>query len=208
MNLLPFSAKALRTGEQPISYLVQQAVENPGVISLAAGLVDGESLPAAEVAATLAELFADPAAARAALQYGTTAGHAPLRQLLLEHVARLDRVAPAELGVTADDVVVTTGSQQLLYMLGEVLLDPGDLVITEAPSYLVNHGILTSQGATVLAVPTDAEGLVTDALAGLLTRLESAGELGRVKMIYVCDYFQNPTGRTLSPPRRRHLVEL
>jgi 2-aminoadipate transaminase len=203
-----FSARAERTEEPPISYFMQQAVENPRLISLAAGLVDYESLPAAQVAAALADLLGRPEAAQAALQYGTTQGHAPLREKLLARTAGLDGLSPREMALTVEDVVVTTGSQQLLYLLGELLFDPGDLVITEAPSYFVYQGTLTSLGAGILTVPTDDEGMNTDALAELLNRLERSGELERLRLIYVCDYYQNPSGRSLSLPRRRHLLDL
>jgi 2-aminoadipate transaminase len=187
---------------------MQQAVENPHLISLAAGLVDYETLPAREVAEAFAAILGRPRTAQAALQYGTTQGYGPLRERLLERTAALDGVTPAELSLTADDVVITTGSQQLLYLVSELLLDPGDLVITEAPSYFVYQGTLNSQGVRTLAVPMDEHGMNTDALAELLARLEQTGELERLRLIYACDYFQNPSGLTLSLPRRQHLVEL
>jgi 2-aminoadipate transaminase len=208
MNTVHLSRRALRTADQPISYFMQQAVENPRLISLAAGLVDAESLPGAEVMSTMDELLSRPATAQAALQYGTTQGLLSLREKLLARTTALDSMKPSELSLTVDDVVVTTGSQQLLYLLGELLLDPGDIVITEAPSYFVYQGTLNSLGARTLAVPMDCEGLNTDALADLLARLERSGELERVRMIYVTDYFQNPSGLTLSLPRRRRLLEL
>lgn len=203
-----FSQRAQRTGDQPISYFMQQAVENPNIISLAAGLVDAASLPASEVAEAVASLLCRPETARAALQYGTTPGYAPLRQKLLERTLQLDGVRPDEVALTADDVVITTGSQQLLYLLGELLLDPGDLVITEAPSYFVFQGTLASLGAQTLSVPMDDDGMDVDALERLLLRLERTGELERLRLIYVVDYFQNPSGLTLSLPRRQRLVEL
>src|SRR5262249_15697725 len=87
-------------------------------------------------------------------------------------------------------------------------LDPGDLVITEAPSYFVYQGTLLSQGVRTLSVPMDDHGMEMDALEELLQRLDRNGELDRLRMIYVCDYFQNPSGRTLSLPRRHRLLEL
>ena len=205
---LQFSTRAYQTGDAPISYFMQQAVENPHLISLAAGLVDPESLPADEVRAVVADLLADPRIAKAALQYGTTHGYAPLREKLYRNLLSLDQLKPSDAAFNADDIVVTTGSQQLLYLLGELLLDPGDIVITEAPSYFVYHGILDSLGIRTLTVPMDDEGMNTDALAELLARLESSGELPKVKLIYTVDYFQNPTGLTLSLARRPQLVEL
>jgi 2-aminoadipate transaminase len=210
MKSVPFtlSQRANQTPEQPISYFVQQAVQNANVISLAAGLVDPESLPADEVRAALDEILSDPRSAQAALQYGTTQGYAPLREKILAYLLALDGAGAQDLSVTVDDVVVTTGSQQLLYLLGELLLDPGDIVITEAPSYFVYHGILSSLGLRVLAVPMDEQGMLTEALEELLSRLNRSGELGRVRLIYTVDYFQNPTGLSLSLPRRQHLFEL
>jgi 2-aminoadipate transaminase len=209
MNV-PFhiSERATRTHEQPISYFMQQAVENPNLISLAAGLVDAASLPAAEIRAEMDDMLQEPATAQAALQYGTTQGYAPLREKILARALTLDAVKARELSLDSDDVVVTTGSQQLLYMIGELLLDPGDIVITEAPSYFVYHGNLTSLGVRTLQVPMDEQGMDTNLLEDLLTRLEKSGELDRVKLIYTIDYFQNPTGLTLSMLRREHLMKL
>jgi 2-aminoadipate transaminase len=133
---------------------------------------------------------------------------APLREKVLAHAAALDGLTPADLSVTTSNVVLTTGSEQLLYLLGEVLLDPGDIVITEAPSYFVYHGLLSAFGVRTLEVPMDESGMRTDLLEELLIRLENSGELERVKVVYTVDYFQNPTGLTLSLARRRHLMEL
>src|SRR5205823_10564697 len=137
-----------------------------------------------------------PATARAALQYGSTQGLPALREKVLAHVCLADSVSPGDVSLTAADVVITTGSQQLLYLLGEVLFDPGDIVITEAPSYFVYHSLLQSKGARVLTVPMDDRGMDVDALESLLERLDRTGELERVKLIYTVDYFQNPTGLT------------
>jgi 2-aminoadipate transaminase len=155
---------------------MQQAVENPNLISLAAGLVDTASLPAAEVAEALAVILGQPQRAQAALQYGTTQGYAPLREKLLARTTALDGVTAGELSLTAEEVVVTTGSQQLLYLLSELLFDPGDIVITEAPSYFVYQGTLNSAGVRTLAVPMDDHGMNTDALAELLAHLERTGK--------------------------------
>ena len=84
---LRLSEQAQRTTEQPISHFMKQAIETPGLISLAAGLVDEPSLPTAEIAQAVAEVFADPATAKAALQYGTTQGLAALRQAILARYA-------------------------------------------------------------------------------------------------------------------------
>jgi 2-aminoadipate transaminase len=205
---LSLSDRSRRTADSPISYFIQKALENPGLISLAAGLVDESAFPAADVGAAVAALMSDPAAARAALQYGSTQGLAPLREKLLHHVCAADGVAPADVNLTADDVLLTTGSQQMLYLLGEALFDQGDVVITEAPSYFVYHSALASFGAKVLSVPMDDGGMNLDALEALLARLARTGELKRLKLIYTVDYFQNPTGLTLAADRRPRLLDL
>ncbi len=202
------SQRSHQTADQPISYFMQQAVENPHLISLAAGLVDPISLPGSQIEAAIHDILSEPEAAQAALQYGTTHGYAPLRDTLLQRTCALDGVSPIDLSLSASNVVVTTGSQQFLYLISEVLINPGDIVITEAPSYFVYHGTLASLGAKVLSVPMDEDGMQTDALAELLGRLEHTGELDRLRMIYTVDYFQNPSGLTLSYPRRQHLMEL
>ena len=202
------SGKSQRTTDSPITYFIQKALENPALISFAAGLVDEGSFPIAEVGASAAAIAGDQSLARSALQYGSTQGLPGLCEQVLRHVTSADGVNPRDLNLTPADVVITTGSQQLLYLLGELFVDPGDIVITEAPSYFVYHSLLQSHGAHVLTVPMDEHGMRLDALETLLARLESSGELARVKLIYTVDYFQNPTGLTLSAERRPRLVEL
>ena len=203
-----FSAKAGRTAESPINYLMRTALEKPGLISLAAGFVDDETLPVAQMRRLTGEVLGDVSAGRAALQYGLSIGLLQLRQAILDHVCRLDEVTPQQLAVTAENVVVGSGSQQLLYIVSDVLLDPGDIVITPWPSYFVYTAALMSLGAEVRAVDMDADGMRTEALAETLAELKRSGELGRVKILYVCDYYQNPTGISLSAPRRRELLEI
>ncbi len=203
-----YSAKAQRTGEAPISYLIAVAKANPGLINFAAGLVDPVTLPAAETMAITQKLLSDPARARDVLQYGTTVGHAPLREAIVRHLEQLDGVPASAMSITPDNVILTTGSQQALYMLADVLVDPGDIVIVEAPSYFVYAGALATFGARIMAVPMDRDGMVVEELDKLLHRLESHGQLDRVKAIYCQSYFQNPTGLTLSLERRPRVVEI
>lgn len=204
----PLSQRARRTTEQPIAYLMVQAVSNPGLISLAAGLVDYDSLPVPESAELLGAMLADPAMGKVALQYGTTQGLADLRRAMLEHVAALDGVSPTELDLSPDDVVITTGSQQLLFVLTDLLVDPGDIVITEWPSYFVYTGTLESAGAEVRAVDIDEDGMIPEKLEAVLGDIADEGRLNRVKIVYTCDYHQNPTGITLSAERRPALLDI
>jgi 2-aminoadipate transaminase len=205
---LSFSAKALRTPEQPISYLMAAAVANPNLVNFAAGLVDAATLPVDETRKIVGHLMADPDRARGALQYDTTLGLLPLRQACLKHLEKLEGKPAAGMSLTEKDVLITTGSQQALYLIAETLLDPGDIVIVEAPSYFVYTGTLAACGAQAYAVPITDAGMDVDAVDQLLGRLEREGKLSRVKFIYCQSYYQNPTGQTLAADRRPKLYEI
>ncbi len=194
--------------KQPISFLMEQAVQNPSVISLAAGLVDQTTLPDAEVRTACEALLADPALARQALQYGTTQGADRLRKQLVCHLAELEHCPAERLAIASDQLILTTGSQQLLSLVGEVLLDPEDVVLVAAPTYFAYLGTLNGLGARSIPVASDADGMRTDALESELQKLAHAGELHRVKMIYVVSYYENPTGISLSLERRQEIVEI
>lgn len=194
--------------EQAISFLMQQAVENPQVISLAAGLVDFRTLPVAETLAGVTELMAEDDCARHALQYGTTPGADQVRQTILQHFARQERCTVRELGVDVGQVVLTTGSQQLLSLVCEVLLDPGDICLVTDPTYFVFIGNLNGVDAEAIGIASDENGMQTDALEATLRRLDGEGRLDRVKLIYVVSYYDNPRGVSLSAERRREVVEI
>jgi 2-aminoadipate transaminase len=209
-NPLPLnlSAKARRTQDSPINALIAAKLANAELVNFAAGLVDEGTLPVEEVAGITRRIFHDPRHGRRALQYGTTLGLRPLREKLVAHLEHLDGKHAGELGVSANDVLVSTGSQQALYLIADVLLDVGDIVITANPSYFVFTGALQSLGARVLAVPMDDAGMDVDAVERLLEELRAKGELGRVKFVYCTSFFDNPTGLSLSTPRRKRLVEI
>jgi 2-aminoadipate transaminase len=194
--------------KQPISFLMQQAVQNPQVISLAAGLVDQTTLPVPEMRSACTALLADEAVARQALQYGTTPGSERLRSHLLQYLAELEGCAAVDLGVNPDQLILTTGSQQLLSLVAEVLLDPGDIVLVAAPTYFAFLGILNGVGACTIPIPADADGMCLDALDSKLQKISEAGELPRVKLIYVVSWYENPTGVSLSAARREKIVTI
>lgn len=205
---LALSAKALRTVEPPISDLMARALQTPGLISFAAGLVDEETLPAAAARTVCRRVLATPACARAALQYGTTLGLKPLREALVEHIAGLEGRSARSMNLSADQILLTTGSQQSLYLVADTLVNPGDIVIAARPSYFVFTGVLSSLGARVLTVPMDDRGMIVSEVDRLLAKLSRTGELARVKFIYCTSYYQNPTGLTLSLSRRRELLAI
>jgi 2-aminoadipate transaminase len=205
---LALSAKARRTGEQPISFLMAAVIADPKLINLAAGLVDPLTLPVEATQKITQEILSNVNHGRAALQYDTTNGLAGLRKAAVNHLAKLDHKTPGQLGIGPEDVVITTGSQQALYLLGDVLIDPGDIVIAANPCYFVYTGTLMSLGATVMTVPMQDEGMDVEAVEVLLKNLQKQGRLEKVKLIYTTSYFQNPTGLTLSLERRKRLVEI
>jgi 2-aminoadipate transaminase len=156
----------------------------------------------------LEALWSNPNRARAALQYGTTIGHPPLRQAILDRTLQADGRTAAELRLSADQVVISAGSNQLLHLVTDTLLDPGDIVLCGAPSYFVYMGTLVNLGARAVGVEVDDRGMVPEALEEELGRLEVAGELDRVKAVYITTYYDNPTGVTTAADRRPRLIEI
>jgi 2-aminoadipate transaminase len=207
---LPLSLSTRRNwaAEQSISYLMQQGLANRNVISLAAGFVDEETLPTRLVQNAMQGILAERTSGQRALQYGSTGGNVELQAQLLSHLARLEHCEVSELGIDQDQVIVTAGSQQLLNHVAEVLLNPGDICLVSAPTYFVFLGTLNGVGARTIAVESDENGMKMDALETTLGELEAAGELPRVKLIYLVSSFENPSGVTLADERRRAAVDL
>lgn len=191
-----------------ISFLMQQAVENPGVLSLAAGLVDPASLPVQTTQQAAERLFADDRRTRQALQYGTTTGADRLRKPLARLLQRLEAEAGSECTVSPGDLLLTTGSQQFLSLTAEVLFDPGDICLVSAPTYFVMLGVLDGVGVRAIPVPADDEGMRMDALEKTLSEIAARGELNRVKLIYLVSNYENPSGVSLSVERREEAVAI
>ena len=163
------------------------------MVSLAAGFVDQETLPVEATREALDAVWSDPARARAALQYGTTIGHKPLRAALLARLSAADGAAAVR-KPAVEQVVITAGSNQLLHLVADTLLDPGDIVLAAAPSYFVFMAALANVGARTIGVAADEQGIVPEALEEELARRAKAGELARVKAIYLVSYYDNPRG--------------
>jgi len=201
------SKRAKMAAGQPISALMTQALENADLLSLAAGFVDEATLPTTVVRQACAEIMADQRAARAALQYGSTPGIPKLRSMLLERFLG-EQSVPVANAPSVDQVVVTAGSNQLLHLIVESLLDPGDIVLCTEPTYFVFLGILANVGGRGQGVATDEHGMIPDSLDEQLKRIDAAGELGHVKAIYLVPYFDNPQGITTTPDRLARIVEI
>lgn len=167
----------------------------PQVISFAGGLPAAELFPAAEIAEAARRVLLEHGAR--ALQYSTTEGHPPLRAFVAE---RMNRLWGTDYG--SDEVMITTGSQQALDLVGKLLLDDGDEVLCESPTYLGAISAWNVFRPRWVEVPTDDEGMDVAALARLLDSCR------RPKLIYVIPNFQNPSGRTWSLSRRRRLAAL
>ena len=172
--------------------------ERPEVISLAGGLPDTSTFPAETLAAVMARVAAD-ASARA-LQYGPTEGMRATR----ETIARVMAAEGAR--VDPDEVIVTTGGQQVIDLVCKTLIDPGDVIVAEGPTYPGAVPTFSSYQADVVQIAMDADGMRIDELEETLERLEREGRTP--KFIYTVPTFQNPAGVTLSLPRRRRLVEI
>jgi len=195
-------------GETIASALMARTLGQPELVSLAAGFVDHESLPVDSVRQALETVWADPDCARASLQYGTTAGYPPLREAILDRTLAADREIPRDTPPSLDQVVITAGSNQLLYLVSDALLDPGDVVLCGAPSYFVYLGTLMNLGARAVGVEVDKFGMIPEAIEQQFEQLQHAGELSRVKAIYLTTYFDNPTGITVSGRRRGQILEV
>jgi 2-aminoadipate transaminase len=170
----------------------------PEVISLAGGLPDTSTFPPSSFAAQMTRIAHESSAE--ALQYGPTEGFEETKDCILEVMAA-EGMAPDR-----DDLLVTTGAQQAMDLVAKTLLDPGDPVICEAPTYPGAVPTFCAYEADVIQVATDDEGMRVDELEEVLARLAREGR--RPKFIYSIPSFQNPAGVTLSADRRRRLVEL
>lgn len=170
----------------------------PEVISLAGGLPDTSTFPAGTFAAQMTRIAQESTAE--ALQYGPTEGFSATVECILE-VMGAEGMAP-----DPEDVIVTTGGQQAIDLVCKTLLDPGDAVVCEAPTYPGAVSVFSSYQADVVQIECDEEGMRIPELEAELGRLDAAGR--RPKFLYSVPSFQNPAGVTLSLERRRRLVEL
>jgi len=170
----------------------------PEVVSLAGGMPSLTALPMDAVADTVAHMLRTQGLT--ALQYGSGQGDPTLREQILEVMA-LEGIS-----AHADDIVVTTGSQQALDLVTRIFIDPGDVVLAEAPSYVGALGVFAAYQAQVAHVASDDDGLVPQALEERILGLKVAGK--RIKFLYTVPNFHNPAGTTMSLARRPQIVEI
>jgi 2-aminoadipate transaminase len=186
-----YAQRTQRMGSSAIRELLK-LTEKPNIISFAGGLPAPEVFPIKEFSEACERVLRDHGSQ--ALQYSTTEGYLPLREMIARHTARYN------FNVNPENVLITSGSQQALDLLGKILINPGDRILVESPTYLGALQAWNAYGAEYVSVPIDDDGMITD-------ELEESLRTGP-KFIYVLPNFQNPTGVTLSLERRRQLIHL
>jgi 2-aminoadipate transaminase len=170
----------------------------PEVISLAGGLPDTSTFPPATFAA-VAQRIASESCAKA-LQYGPTEGLEETKDCIAEVMGAED------MRVDSEDVLVTTGGQQVIDLVTKTLIDPGDVVVAEGPTYPGAASVFTAYQADLVQIDMDSDGMRVDLLEETLDQLDREGR--RPEFIYTVPSFQNPAGVTMSAPRRKRLVEV
>lgn len=177
---------------------ILKLVQKPEVISLAGGLPDPATFPAEEIREIVNNILSNNSAQ--ALQYSTTEGLPGLRKSILDYLSTD--------GIKGDleNIIISSGSQQGLDLVGKLFLSPGDVAIVELPSYLAALAAFRSYGGELTGIPMDEEGMKMDLLEEKLIQLKDEGK--KVKFIYTISNFQNPAGVTMSLPRRKKILEI
>ena len=192
-----FAARA--AGMQPSEIRALFAVASrPEIVSLAGGMPNLSALPMKMMASVVNDLILNNGAE--ALQYGSGQGHPKLREQICEMMALEGIRAHPE------DVVVTTGSQQALDLISRIFIDPSDVVLVEAPSYVGALGTFHQYQASVVHVAMDDDGLIPDALRDAIKTTRAAGR--KIKFLYLIPNYQNPTGVSLPADRRTEILDI
>ncbi len=186
-----YAHRTQKMGSSVIRELLK-LTEQPDIISFGGGLPAPEVFPVKEFQEACNQVLTDHGAQ--ALQYSTTEGYLPLREMIARHNARFS------VKVNAENIMITSGSQQALDFIGRLFVNRGDYIVVESPTYLGALQAWNAYGAQYISVRTDEHGMIVD-------ELEAALRIGP-KFIYILPNFQNPSGSTLSLERRRKLVEL
>ena len=198
-----YSALGDRVRDPVIVQLMKTALSRPGMLSLAAGFTDNAVLPAGLVLREV-ERLTDRAGLPEYLQYGINPGRPGLR----EQVAQFLSTYPGEdnLNLDPEQVIITNGSQQALYLSVQVLCDPGDVILVERPSYFVFLEMLKGLGVEAVSIPAREDGSMDiEGLRGMLSGFTERGEQGRLKAIYCIGYFANPSSRCVPEADKRQL---
>ena len=190
---LPFAQRLNNVETSAIRELFK-LLGKPGIISFAGGFPDSAMFDVAGIGQAVNQALADEPGG--ALQYGATEGYEPLRAQLAAFMQ-----AKGAQGVAPDQLIVTTGSQQALDLLGKTLVDPGSKVIVEGPTFLATIQCFRLYGGDLVSAPIDGEGVKVDELEALI-------QTHRPKFVYLIPTFGNPSGAMLSLERRKRVLEL
>jgi 2-aminoadipate transaminase len=185
-----------RSVESVITKLMADKLANPHMLSLAAGFTDNRVLPEDMIRNAVERLTA--VGGKTHLQYGMNRGRPGLRQRVVELLSSY----PGEKGLVElkeENILITNGSQQGLYILVQMLCNPGDLVLVESPSYFVFLELLEGLGVKAVSIPSKPDGSVDfDALRELIDSLKASGEIDSLKLVYMMGAFANPSTRCVS----------
>ena len=192
-----FASRAAHMKPSEIRSLFAVA-SRPEIVSLAGGMPNLSAFPMSMMAETVQKLILTNGAE--ALQYGSGQGHPKLREQICEVMA-LEGIR-----ANPDDVLVTTGSQQALDLISRIFIDPGDVVLAEAPSYVGALGTFHQYEASVVHVETDEFGLVPQGLRDAILTLRAAGR--KIKFLYMIPNYQNPSGVLLTAQRRTEILSI
>ena len=192
-----FSERARHLRASDVRELLK-LLQNPEMISFAGGLPNPESFPSEIIREIANDVLAENAGK--ALQYGITEGYLPLREALAE------RMRGKGMDVTTDNVATVSGSQQVIDLMGKVFIDPGDVIVVSAPTYLTALTGFSVYDARFETVPIDSENMRMDLFEEKLEQLTKEGV--RPKIVYALPNFQNPAGVTMPEKSRRRLVDL
>lgn len=192
--MFKFSKRVPADGTDAVGAILKAAAD-PKIISFAGGLPAPELFPVEGMKEATDKVYAEHG--QQALQYGAAKGVTELRELILKRVKEKENV-----DAKLENVMVTTGSEQAIDLVGKAFINPGDTVLVEEPTYLCALDVFRSYGANFVSVPMDDDGMKMDALEeALKAHPETA-------LVYTVPNFQNPTGRTMPAERRKKFAEL
>ena len=178
-----------------IREILKIVAANPSIISLSTGSPSSEAIPVEQIHEISEKIFRERGIE--SLQYSVTEGYAPLREITKQRLRGVFHI-----NTENDDVIITTGGQQGLYITPEVLINRGDTVIVESPSFVSGIIAMKSNGANVVGIEMDEEGIRMDLLEDAVRTQKT------VKLLYLIPTFQNPRGSTMSLRRRKDVYEL
>ena len=190
-----FSDNIASVKPSAIREILKLVAANPSIISLSTGSPSSEAIPVDAIHEISEKLFREKPIE--CLQYNVTEGYAPLRQITMQRLHDSFGIDPE-----GNDLIITTGGQQGLYMTPEVLINRGDTVIVESPSFVSGIIAMKSNGANVVGIEMDDEGIRMDLLE------EAVRTQKNVKLLYLIPTFQNPRGSTMSLQRRKDVYAL